>query len=446
MTKPRKLPRGIIVENSIVGHWAVGAELLITAHSPQWDDHQVRSIVSIEPSPEDDKHVVVTLDSPIARPTTFKESPDYAVEVALLSRNILFEGGPDSVAHRGGHFWVMNTPGVSQTLVGLEVRRFGQQGYLGRYPIHLHFCGDSGKTTIAKNTIRHSNQRCVVVHGTNKLNIRENIAYDTKGHCFMLEDGMETDNQFMYNLGAQTGIPDNIIPNEGPNGNETDYDPSTFWITNPSNTFVGNVAAGSESSGFWFELLVRGERAHLFKDLNPKIAPLGQFRDNVAHSCLGVSPYGPCSDFSHTLLHRKRSEHTPQATSPMKKQFSWDSRPTGMRTRESSFTTLATSLLSTGCLPTIASRWILTGPKGSGCSVQHLWADLRPTATIWKTWAFPTRVDETTGLSLASTCILGRTAQMKTELLFAMLHSLGSPTIPAPKQFRFYLTTRCVAK
>ncbi|CAI7846911.1 unnamed protein product [Closterium sp. NIES-53] len=31
---------------------------------------------------------------------------------------------------------------------------------------------------------------------------------------------------------------------------ETDDAPSTFWITNPNNNFIGNVAAGSENSGW----------------------------------------------------------------------------------------------------------------------------------------------------------------------------------------------------
>ena len=46
---------------------------------------------------------------------------------------------------------------------------------------------------------------------------------------------------------------------------------------------MGNVAAGSEGSGFWFELKKRGHRAHLF-DLDPKSADLLRFRNNAAHS------------------------------------------------------------------------------------------------------------------------------------------------------------------
>lgn len=143
---------------------------------------------------------------------------------------------------------------------------------------------------MAKNSIRSSNQRCIVIHGTNKLRVEENIAFDTMGHCFMTEDGIETENRFIRNLGAFTRKPLVSIPDMGANGIETDIDnPSTFWITNSNNNFTGNVAAGSEGSGYWFELLVRGFNAQFFSHIEPKRMPLGEFIDNVAHSNFDVS-------------------------------------------------------------------------------------------------------------------------------------------------------------
>ncbi len=53
--------------------------------------------------------------------------------------------------------------------------------------------------------MRDSEQRCIVVHGTNFATIENNVAYDTRGHCFIAaEDGYETDNTFKDNLGART--------------------------------------------------------------------------------------------------------------------------------------------------------------------------------------------------------------------------------------------------
>jgi hypothetical protein len=276
-------PDTIIVNSTIKGKWAPGAKILITSHTRAWNETQVRTITQVTDSTVTG-YVALNLDSPIIRPTTVIENKDFAVEVALLSRNILFEGGDDSTSRHGGHFMIMYTPSVVQTIEGIEINNFGQQGTLGKYPIHFHFCKDVSGSVVAKNTVRQSNQRCVVVHGTNQLLIEENVAFDTKGHCYLTEDGIETGNQFIRNLGAQTGIPERIIPNQGPNGNETDGEPATFWITNPTNSFVGNVAAGSQDSGFWFEPKLRGTRAYLFPGYNPQYEPLTLFKDNVAHS------------------------------------------------------------------------------------------------------------------------------------------------------------------
>lgn len=42
-------------------------------------------------------------------------------------------------------------------------------------------------STLAKNVIYKSNQRCAVIHGSHNVTVADNVAYDTKGHCFMLE-------------------------------------------------------------------------------------------------------------------------------------------------------------------------------------------------------------------------------------------------------------------
>ena len=272
----------LVLPNTIES-WTDGAEILITSHTEEWYDQQTRRIQSVGIAKRG--FVAVKLDKPIERPLTEQDDPELAVEVALLSRNIVFEGGYDSNYLHGGQFVVFHTPQIEQVLEGVEIKNFGQQGYLGRYPIHFHFCDHVDGSLVAKNTIRQSNQRCVVVHGTHNLVIQENVAFDTKGHCFIVEDGYETGNKFLYNLGALTDAPEVAIPNMGTNGEETDQKmPSTFWITNPTNIYVGNVAAGSSDSGFWFELQLRGDRANMFPNLDPKRASLALFKENVAHS------------------------------------------------------------------------------------------------------------------------------------------------------------------
>lgn len=125
--------RALVLSIAIQGKWGIGAQVLVTSHTREWDEEQVRTITSINAHSEPG-YVAVELDSPIWRPTTFKDSPDYATEVALLARNIVFEGDQDdtNLSH-GGHLIILNTPNVVQKLEGVEFRNFGQQGNLGRY-------------------------------------------------------------------------------------------------------------------------------------------------------------------------------------------------------------------------------------------------------------------------------------------------------------------------
>ncbi len=63
---------------------------------------------------------------------------------------------------------------------------------------------------------------------------------------------------------------------------------SAFWITNPDNTYVDNVAAGSDETGFWISLPMHPQGAFLGTDISkstwPRRTLLRTFRGNVAHS------------------------------------------------------------------------------------------------------------------------------------------------------------------
>lgn len=148
-------------------------------------------------------------------------------------------------------------------------------------PIHFHMCNSVAGSLVEKNTIRNSNQRCIVVHGSDDVQVVENIAFDNAGHCIILEDGAEQNNQFVRNLVAGTHPVDVLISDA-----ESDNVPSSFWITNPVNTWIGNVAAGSVGAGYWFEVSgsVRGPSQSLHPDMQPNRLPLHLFIDNVSHS------------------------------------------------------------------------------------------------------------------------------------------------------------------
>jgi hypothetical protein len=122
---------GLVVRNTVSGKWGVGAQVLITSHTINYDDEQVKTITGIRDH-TDPNYSVLELDSSFIRPTTETDNVDYAVEVALLSRNIVFEGANDDPLH-GAHLIVFHTPLIQQKIEGVEFRNFGQQGTLGRY-------------------------------------------------------------------------------------------------------------------------------------------------------------------------------------------------------------------------------------------------------------------------------------------------------------------------
>eukprot|EP00850_Spirogloea_muscicola_P021960 SM000269S09915 [mRNA] locus=s269:76387:85016:- [translate_table: standard] len=269
--------------------WPVGGQVVVASTDYDYTQAEVASNAS--------GGSVVALDRPLAYmhwggallPDGAGGNLDQGAEVALLTRNILITAPPSNNLV-GGHFMVFFTT-VAQYIDGVEFTNMGQQGTLGRYPIHIHMCGNqAGGTTVTRNSVHQSYQRCVVIHGTANVTVSDNVAYDTAGHCYITEEGGETGNAFLRNLGLATRAVATLIPNESPPGpsTETDDRPATFWMSNPNNVLVGNFAGGGDDTGFWFELreAVRGISADLPGNnaVVPFNVPLGIFTDNVAHS------------------------------------------------------------------------------------------------------------------------------------------------------------------
>jgi len=231
-------------------------------------------------------------------------------EVGLLTRNILLQASADAAEapFYGGHVMAM---GTSKMFVeGVEFNRMGQNLTLARYPIHWHLVGDGKGQYIRNAAIHDTYNRCVTVHGTNNLQVENNVTYNTVGHCFFLEDGIESGNQYIRNLAIQTKChtskpcdPTNLAPfgssSDGLNFKTTGQDSkdvlipsdntvSSFWITNPDNTYRDNVAAGSDATGFWFAFpehpTGKFEGTEISKATWPRRTKVREFKGNVAHS------------------------------------------------------------------------------------------------------------------------------------------------------------------
>ncbi len=232
-------------------------------------------------------------------------------EVGLLTRNIKVQASEDAEQTSfGGHIMAMVT---SKMFVdGVELNRMGQHMELARYPIHWHLVGDSGKGQYVKNASIHDTyNRCVTVHGTNYVHVENNVTYNIVGHCFFLEDGIEHGNEYIHNLAIQIKchptkecVPSNLAANGEISGNRqtlrqismsakdtllpSDNTVAAYWITNPDNTFIDNVAAGSDETGFWFSIPMHPNGAFQGSDTSlntwPRRTPLRAFRGNVSHS------------------------------------------------------------------------------------------------------------------------------------------------------------------
>src|SRR5690606_19588059 len=178
---------------------------------------------------------------------------DQRGEVGLLTRNIRIQASEDAESsYFGGHIMAMLQPEVR--ISGVELYRMGQHLNLARYPMHWHLVGEGQGQYIQNSAIHDTYSRCVTVHGTNNVRVENNVTYNTVGHCFFLEDAVETGNQFIRNLGIQTKCHP-VLPCEpthlGPAGLASsergrgaagqkskhiliasDNTASTFWITN----------------------------------------------------------------------------------------------------------------------------------------------------------------------------------------------------------------------
>jgi cell migration-inducing and hyaluronan-binding protein len=188
-----------------------------------------------------------------ARTATLDERP----EIANLSRNIVITTAGDvatlNQTQRG--VGVVIRAGGSGFVDGVEIARGGKLGQLGEYPFHWHLAGDVPGQFLRNSTIHHSYQRCVTIHGSNYSEVSDNVCFDHLGHGYFFEQGNEVKNVMRNNLGMlsrRVALGKGLLDSDMRSDQELRFSaPSTFWITNPDNDTLGNVASGSQGTGFW---------------------------------------------------------------------------------------------------------------------------------------------------------------------------------------------------
>lgn len=224
---------------------------------------------------------------------------DERAEVGNLTRNIVIQSSDDELWAEGFGAHTMIMPTATAHVEGVEFRRVGQAGRLRRYAFHWHMLSYSGSETLADatgqyfrgNTISHSQNRGVVIHGTNGVLLQDNIIYDVRGHGVFLEDAVERRNIIDGNLvlGVRQPTAGNTLmqherAGSGSNGS------SGFWLTNPDNIVTNNIAADCQNFGFWLAFPIHpfGLSTQVLAEdgiiMRPNRLLFGKFDNNTAHS------------------------------------------------------------------------------------------------------------------------------------------------------------------
>jgi hypothetical protein len=277
----------VVLSEAVTG-WHVGDEVLLTGakrtyasarrKDPNASSSETRRITKID-------GLTLHLDKPLAQ--EHLGEGEFRCEVANLSRNVIIESA-DPKAGRGHTMYHRHCAG------GISYARFahlGQEGMLGRYPIHYHLVGDTMRgSSVIGAAIVDSHNRWVTIHGTHFLVVRDCVGYQSIGHGFFLEDASEVYNLLDRNLGVQAyrgkGLPKQVLPFD-PN------DGAAFWWSNGRNSLTRNTACENEEYGYRYDvqkssafdtvlpiLMPDGSR----KRIDVRTIPIFRFDGNVAHT------------------------------------------------------------------------------------------------------------------------------------------------------------------
>ena len=224
------------------------------------------------------------------------EALDERAEVGNLTRNIVIQGANDSKWTSNGfgaHVMVMDLASSLQ-LDGVELRRMGQEGLTGRYPIHWHLLsyaangtslGDATNHFVRNSSVWDSRHRCMVLHGTNGVSLTNNICYNIKGHAIFLEDAVERRNKIEGNLVLRVRSPiDRLALTEHEKAGHMCGASAAYWLTNPDNTVRNNVAADAQGNGFWLSYPQKPVKQNAKVPLRPFNMAHGPFEFNSTHS------------------------------------------------------------------------------------------------------------------------------------------------------------------
>jgi G8 domain len=263
--------------------WRAGERIVIASTAIDPDQTEERTISAVSADGKTVTLMQALTHLHYGQLQTFEgKTLDSRAEVGLLTRNIVIEGDVQSSTDQfGGQVMIMGASSTtretnpvtrsSARMQGIEFRRMGQFDRLGRYPIHWHLNGDSSGDFVRGSSFHSNFQRGVVLHGTDNTVVERNVVHRSIGHSFSSEDGSETGNRFVSNLGLQT-LPFPRAATNPVQAAQNDTQAATYWIRGANNRFIGNHAAGGENTAFWFDDVGLVDQSKF------------EFTSNVAHS------------------------------------------------------------------------------------------------------------------------------------------------------------------
>ena len=219
---------------------------------------------------------------------------DERAEVGNLTRNIVIQAPNDTRWQNnkfGCHIMIMRqgtTKGIAH-INGIEIRRGGQDGKVGRYPFHWHMLSYEGSTTysdatgqyIRNSSVHESVHRGIVIHGTNGVEVKNNVLFNIKGHAIFTEDASERRNTIDGNLVLNIRNP--TTPLKIHEGNSS-FGAAGLWVSNPDNTIINNTVADGTGMGYWFAFTTQTWGLSAGISMNPSRTLFGVFDNNTSHS------------------------------------------------------------------------------------------------------------------------------------------------------------------
>lgn len=244
--------------------WKRGDFVIITSTTTRPKDTERNRVARVNGN-------VITLRKPL-RQWHSGVSPTQA-EVANLTRNVLITSKNPELR---GHTRYLS--GAKGSISYAEFARLGARGKLGKYPIHFHMVGDTMRGAFVRGVSVHdSGNRFITIHSSQYITLSKNVGYNAVGHGYFLEIGDEAYNTLEGNLGVLVK-PGDIL--------RDDSKPAVFWVQNPLNTLVDNIAVSSVGgNGFHYRL-----RAKVMDigppgiQVRPTRAKVLRFEGNEAHS------------------------------------------------------------------------------------------------------------------------------------------------------------------